>query len=155
MTGPLKGVRIVEIAGIGPGPFACMMLADHGAEVIRVERPGALDGTGIAGDPRKDVLMRSRTIVTADLKNAGDVEAVRKLVATADGLVEGYAATATLVLLVAVDLPPEMLGRRLGASVARGHPGPTQSERNVISGAAEAEAPEPFEERRYGVGLGV
>ncbi len=90
MTGPLKGVRIVEIAGIGPGPFACMMLADHGAEVIRVERPGALDGTGIAGDPRKDVLMRSRTIVTADLKTAEGVEAVRQLVATADGLAEGF-----------------------------------------------------------------
>ncbi|MGE4323714.1 MAG: CaiB/BaiF CoA transferase family protein [Sphingobium sp.] len=90
MAGPLQGIRIVEIAGIGPGPFACMMLADHGAEVIRVERPGALDGNGLSGDPTKDVLMRSRTIVTADLKTPEGIAAVKALVATADGLVEGF-----------------------------------------------------------------
>ena len=43
MSGPLKGIRIIEFAGIGPGPFAGMMLADHGAEVIRIERPGGVD----------------------------------------------------------------------------------------------------------------
>ena len=56
MAGPLKGLRIIELAGIGPGPFACMMLADHGAEVIRVERPGGVQG-GVATDMEKDCLL--------------------------------------------------------------------------------------------------
>lgn len=82
-TGALAGVRIVELAGIGPGPFAGMMLADHGAEVIRVERPGA------AADPT-DVLTRSRTVVRHDLKSADGIAAVRDLVRTSDGLIEGF-----------------------------------------------------------------
>jgi alpha-methylacyl-CoA racemase len=83
MTGPLNGLRIVEIAGIGPGPFAAMMLADHGAEVIRVERPGA------AYDPC-DPLLRSRTSVALDLKSEDGVAALRRLCRTADGLIEGF-----------------------------------------------------------------
>ena len=89
MAGPLKGIRIIELAGIGPGPFACMMLADHGAEVIRVERPGGVQG-GVPVDMQKDVLMRSRTIVTADLKSPQGQQVVRDLIASADGLVEGF-----------------------------------------------------------------
>lgn len=83
MAGPLAGIRIIEMAGIGPGPFAAMMLADHGAEVIRVERPGA------AHTPA-DPLLRSRTSITLDLKQAGDVATLRALCRTADGLIEGY-----------------------------------------------------------------
>jgi alpha-methylacyl-CoA racemase len=91
MAGPLTGIRIVELAGIGPGPFCGMMLADHGAEVIRVDRPG----TG--GDPRsptsrhaKDPLLRSRTFVELDLKSSDDIAKLRELAKTADGLIEGF-----------------------------------------------------------------
>lgn len=87
MAGPLAGLRIIEIAGIGPGPFCGMMLADHGAEVIRIERPGG--GTGLP-DPSKDVLLRSRPTLTIDLKTPAGAAAVRELARTADGLIEGY-----------------------------------------------------------------
>ena len=83
MTGPLSGLRIIELAGIGPVPFAGMMLADHGAEVIRVERPGA------APNP-SDPLLRSRTSMTLDLKSAADVAELRSLCQSADGLIEGF-----------------------------------------------------------------
>lgn len=89
MTGPLAGIRIVEFAGIGPGPFACMMLADHGAEIIRVERGGGLSEDEITAR-RKDVTLRSRRFVTADLKSAEGRAYVRQLLLEADGLVEGY-----------------------------------------------------------------
>jgi alpha-methylacyl-CoA racemase len=82
MTGPLDGVRIIEMAGIGPGPFAGMMLADHGAEVIRVERPGK-------PSTYRDVLNRSRRSVVVDLKDPRGVEVVAELCSTADGLIEG------------------------------------------------------------------
>ncbi|MDO7843122.1 CaiB/BaiF CoA transferase family protein [Sphingomonas immobilis] len=89
MTGPLKGLRVVEIAGIGPGPFACMMLADHGAEVIRIDRA---DHRSVAwrGENIQDVLNRSRRRMTADLKTPEGLAIVRKLVATADVLIEGF-----------------------------------------------------------------
>jgi alpha-methylacyl-CoA racemase len=80
MPGPLAGIRIVEMAGIGPGPFAAMMLADHGAEVIRVERPGNM---------REPVLGRSRRSIIVDLKSAEGAAVVRRLAATADGFIEG------------------------------------------------------------------
>ncbi len=84
-TGPLKGVKVVEVAGIGPGPHACMILADLGADVIRIERPG--------GDPfgggRHDVLTRGRPSVALDLKSEVAVRVVLDLVAQADVLVEG------------------------------------------------------------------
>ena len=89
MTGPLAGIRIVELAGIGPAPFACMMLADHGAEIIRIERPGAKKG-GPGGDPAKDILLRSRKTIAVDLKSAAGIGVVRDLVASADGFVEGF-----------------------------------------------------------------
>ena len=89
MSGPLAGIRIVELAGIGPAPFACMMLADHGAEVIRIERPGAKKG-GPGGDPAKDILLRSRKTIAVDLKSAEGIGVVRDLVASADGFVEGF-----------------------------------------------------------------
>lgn len=83
MGGPLSGLRIVELAGLGPGPFAAMMLADHGAEVIRIERPGA------PHDPL-DPLLRSRTSVTLDLKSESDRDRLRLLCRSADALIEGY-----------------------------------------------------------------
>lgn len=89
MAGPLSGLRIVEIAGIGPGPFACMMLADHGADVIRVERPNhksvANRGPGV-----QDILNRSRRRIAVDLKRPEGIALVKELVAEADGLVEGF-----------------------------------------------------------------
>ncbi|WP_066112103.1 CaiB/BaiF CoA-transferase family protein [Blastomonas sp. CCH2-E1] len=87
MTGPLSGIRIVEIAGIGPGPFCGMMLADHGAQVIRVDRPG---GQALVGDPARDLLNRSRVSVNIDLKKPEGITAVRRLIASADGLIEGF-----------------------------------------------------------------
>lgn len=81
--GPLSGIRIVEIAGLGPAPFAAMMLADHGAEVIRVERPGT-------GHAPLDPLLRSRKSVVLDLKSPDDVARLRALCRTADGVIEGF-----------------------------------------------------------------
>jgi alpha-methylacyl-CoA racemase len=84
-TGPLRGVKVVEIAGIGPGPHACMVLTDLGADVIRVERPG---GAALGGGPH-DLLTRGRPSVALDLKHPDGVETVLRLVETADVLVEG------------------------------------------------------------------
>jgi alpha-methylacyl-CoA racemase len=83
MAGALNGIRIIEFAGIGPGPFCAMMLADHGAEVIRIDRPGA------RLDPR-DALSRNRRSVVIDMKHADGVAAARALCRTADGIVEGF-----------------------------------------------------------------
>ena len=71
MAGPLTGIRIIEFAGIGPGPFCGMMLADHGAEVIRIDRPGGIM------DPR-DPLCRNRKSVVLDMKKDGAIDAARQ-----------------------------------------------------------------------------
>ncbi|MDX6253637.1 MAG: alpha-methylacyl-CoA racemase [Kribbellaceae bacterium] len=85
--GPLSGVKVVELAGIGPAPFACMMLAELGAEVLRIDRPGG----GLAfGPPELDLVNRGRRSVALDLKNPAAVDAVLQLVADADVLVEGF-----------------------------------------------------------------
>jgi alpha-methylacyl-CoA racemase len=84
-TGPLRGVKVVEIAGIGPGPHACMILADLGADVIRVERPG---GQLLAGGATM-VLNRGRPSVALDLKQPDAAAVVLELVRSADLLVEG------------------------------------------------------------------
>jgi alpha-methylacyl-CoA racemase len=84
-TGPLRGVRVVEIAGIGPGPHACMILADLGADVVRVERPG---GQMLAGGATM-LLNRGRPSVALDLKNPEATQVVLDLVRTADVVVEG------------------------------------------------------------------
>jgi alpha-methylacyl-CoA racemase len=86
MAGPLAGIRIIEFAGIGPGPFCGMMLGDHGAEVIRIERPGA---SMFALDPR-DPLSRNRKSVVLNTKTPEGLQAARDLCASADGLIEGY-----------------------------------------------------------------
>ncbi|MFH8656064.1 CaiB/BaiF CoA transferase family protein [Streptomyces afghaniensis] len=85
--GPLTGVRVVELAGIGPGPFAAMLLADLGADVVRVDRPG---GPGLAIDPAYDVTNRNKRSVLVDLKAPDGPDQVLGLAARADVLVEGY-----------------------------------------------------------------
>src|SRR5207247_10765725 len=84
--GPLEGFKIIEMAGIGPGPFAAMMLADMGAEVVRVDR---LAYRGNA-DPARDVLNRGRASVGVDLKHPDGVQLVLRLAEQADGLIEGF-----------------------------------------------------------------
>lgn len=84
--GPLKGFKIIELAGIGPGPFCGMMLADMGAEIIRVDRSAAVG----SGARTADVLARGRKSIAVDLKNPQGVETVLKLVETADVLLEGF-----------------------------------------------------------------
>ena len=87
MSGPLSGYRIIEIAGIGPGPFAAMMLSDMGAEVIRVERTQAVrDG----GSANWDVLQRNRRNIAIDLKSEAGRNALLQLVESSDALIEGF-----------------------------------------------------------------
>lgn len=83
----LKGVRILEVEGIGPGPFAGMTLADHGADVIVVHRK---NGTLAPGYPEKSLLDRGKRSIELDLKDAADVAVFKDLVATCDGLIEGF-----------------------------------------------------------------
>ena len=95
-TGPLSEIKIIELAGIGPAPFTCMMLADAGAQVLRLERaaPGAVErGEEFAASGEGaywDLLNRSRASVGIDLKHPDAVELVLRLVEEADGLVEGF-----------------------------------------------------------------
>jgi len=84
--GPLKGIRIIEVAGIGPGPFAGMMLADMGAEVIIVDRPGPPS----AMDMKVDINRRGKRSITLDLKSPEGRTVFFKLCKTADGLFEGF-----------------------------------------------------------------
>lgn len=88
---PLEGLRVVELAGIGPGPFACGLLADLGADVVRVERPTGADG-GPGGLPGGlgGIGVRDRVIVEVDVKEASGLDTVRTMVQHADVLVEGY-----------------------------------------------------------------
>ncbi|MFI9028129.1 CaiB/BaiF CoA transferase family protein [Streptomyces sp. NPDC053560] len=86
-NGPLSGVRVVELAGIGPGPFAAMHLADLGADVVRVDRPG---GSGISIDPAHDLTNRGKRSVLVDLKAPEGPEQVLDLAERADVLIEGF-----------------------------------------------------------------
>ena len=88
MAGPLHGIRIVELASIGSGPFAATMLADHGAQVVRIERRGISAEARTA--MRRDILLRSRTMVELDLKDAGDAEHARAMINQANGVIEGF-----------------------------------------------------------------
>jgi alpha-methylacyl-CoA racemase len=87
--GPLAGIRIVEMAGIGPGPMAAMLLADMGAEVICVDRPEVGD-LGIHKPDRYDLTRRGRRSLAVDIKAPGGVELVLDLVGSADALIEGF-----------------------------------------------------------------
>jgi alpha-methylacyl-CoA racemase len=112
MSGPLAGLRIVELAGIGPGPFCGMMLADHGAEVIRVDRVGA-------GVNSRDPLLRSRRSIAVDMKSADGVAVIRDLCRSADGLIEGFRPGVTERLglgpdVLLADNPRLVYGRMTG-----------------------------------------
>ena len=87
--GPLGGLRIVEIAGIGPGPFCAMMLADMGADVIRVDRADRVRG-GDPDQPPADIMNRGRRSIGVDLKSPDGIEVVMRLVSMSDGLIEGF-----------------------------------------------------------------
>jgi alpha-methylacyl-CoA racemase len=87
--GVLSGYRVIELAGIGPGPMCAMLLSDMGADVLRIDR-AADAGLGIAMDPKYSLLNRGRRSVAFDLKKPEAIEAVLKLVAKADALIEGF-----------------------------------------------------------------
>ncbi len=87
--GPLAGIKVVELAGIGPGPFCCMLLADMGAEVMRIDRTEPAD-LGAPADPKFNLLNRNRRSAAIDLKRPEGVAAVKRLVGQADALVEGF-----------------------------------------------------------------
>ncbi len=87
-TGPLTGLKVVELASIGPGPHAAMLLADLGADVVRVERPGPVDD--LMPQVALDWLLRGRRCVSADLKDEADRRDVLELIDAADILIEGY-----------------------------------------------------------------
>ncbi|HEY7439235.1 MAG TPA: CaiB/BaiF CoA-transferase family protein [Acidimicrobiia bacterium] len=88
MSGPLSGVKVIEIAGIGPGPFAAMMLADMGAEVVRVDRAQAV--TGDFSKQNLEILNRGRRSIGVDLKQPEGVETVLTMVERADAIIEGF-----------------------------------------------------------------
>ena len=89
MSGPLSGYKILEIAGIGPGPFAAMMLADMGAEIIRVDRAQSVRGPA-PDTPAGDLMLRGRRNIALDLKSPEGVEALLQLVENADAIIEGF-----------------------------------------------------------------
>jgi alpha-methylacyl-CoA racemase len=86
--GPLHGIKVLELAGIGPGPFCAMMLSDMGADVLRIDRAGSVGS--IPSTPNLDVLNRGRRSVGIDLKNPDGVEVLLSLVEEADALIEGF-----------------------------------------------------------------
>jgi alpha-methylacyl-CoA racemase len=87
--GPLKGLRVIELAGIGPGPFCAMLLADMGADVVRIDRTEA-SGLGVPMDKRFDINGRNRRSVALDLKAPAGRAAVLRLIGGADILIEGF-----------------------------------------------------------------
>ena len=82
----LSGIRVIEFEGLGPGPFAAMMLADLGAEVIVIHRPVSANPTADQGN----ILDRGKRSITLDLKDESDLNVARALAASADALIEGY-----------------------------------------------------------------
>ncbi len=116
--GPLQGVTIVELAGIGPGPFCGMMLSDMGADVIRIDRASAVRDQR-PDRPPPDVLARGRRSIAVDLKNADGVETVLRLIGQADGLIEGFRPGVTERLGLGPDIclernPKLVYGRMTG-----------------------------------------
>ncbi len=117
MAGPLTGVKVLELAGIGPGPFAAMLLADMGADVVRVHRSQSVEnGFDPGGIP---VMDRNRRSIGVDLKNPAGVETVLRLVESADGIIEGFRPGVTERLGVGPDVclarnPRLVYGRMTG-----------------------------------------
>ncbi|MCV2864222.1 CaiB/BaiF CoA transferase family protein [Albidovulum sediminicola] len=120
MTGPLTGLRIVEFAGLGPTPFAAMTLADMGAEVVRLQRPGTRHIFGLG----YEVLDRGRGFLALDLKDAGDRAVARRLIGKADGLIEGMRPGVTERLGLGPDDFPENPRLVYGRMTGWGQSGP-------------------------------
>jgi len=89
LTGTLQGIRIVELASIGPVPFGCMMLGDMGADVIRIDRVNPIE-LGTQSDPRYNILNRNRRSIALNLKHSHGLDLARKLISEADVVIEGY-----------------------------------------------------------------
>src|SRR5438309_8714951 len=89
MSGPLAGVKVLELASVGPGPFCGMMLADMGADVLRIDRIEPAD-IGLPLDPKLDIMARGRRSVALDLKTASGLETAMAIVQRADVLIEGF-----------------------------------------------------------------
>ncbi len=89
MSGPLTGVKVLEIAGIGPGPFCGMLLADMGADLLRVDRLQGSD-LGLPVEPKYDIMSRGRRSIALDLKQPESIQTVLALAARADALIEGF-----------------------------------------------------------------
>ncbi|MGE3250315.1 MAG: CaiB/BaiF CoA transferase family protein [Hyphomonadaceae bacterium] len=89
-SGPLAGLKVVEFAGIGPGPFCAMLLSDMGADVVRIDRVSGARGGTPKGPNKFDVTSRGRRSVALDLKSADDVETALRLMDQADALIEGF-----------------------------------------------------------------
>src|SRR5258705_10045029 len=89
MAGPLAGVKVLEFEAIGPAPFAGMLLADMGADVLLIDRPGASD-LGLKRERWYDVMLRGKRSVTVDLKSPSGAQAALELISRADALIEGF-----------------------------------------------------------------
>lgn len=87
--GPLAGIKVIELGGLGPGPFCCMLLADMGANVIRIDRTEPAD-LGSPADPKFNLLNRNKRSAAIDLKSTQGIAAVKKMIAQADVMVEGF-----------------------------------------------------------------
>src|SRR2546430_8381295 len=94
MMGPLAGIKIVELTGIGPGPMCAMLLADLGATVLRIDRPGGSD-LGVPRPLRYDLLLRGRRCLALDLKHPDGKALALRLVERADALIEGFRPAVT------------------------------------------------------------
>ncbi|WP_436795399.1 CaiB/BaiF CoA transferase family protein [Actinospongicola halichondriae] len=146
--GPLHGTTVLEIAGIGPGPFCAMLLADMGADVIRVDRAGQVMG-GDPESPPADILNRGRRSIGLDLKNPEGVEALLTLVEKADVLMEGFRPGVTERLGIG---PDECLARNpklvYGRMTGWGQEGPySQAAGHDINYIALAGALDPIGRR--------
>lgn len=89
-TGPLAGVKVIELAGLGPGPFCAMVLSDLGADVTRVDRANAVTASATTARPSLDVITRGRRSIGLDLKHADGIATLLRLVDGADVLIEGF-----------------------------------------------------------------
>jgi alpha-methylacyl-CoA racemase len=119
MPGPLAGYRVIELAGIGPGPFCAMMLADMGADVVRIDRAQSVRPGADPSKPASDLLNRGRRSVALDLKQPDGVDVLLKLIETADALIEGFRPGVTERLGVGPDVclahnPKLVYGRMTG-----------------------------------------
>lgn len=95
MTGPLAGIHVIELAGKGPSQFGAMVLADLGADIIRIDRRSEMSRPLATYDPRLDLLNRGRRSIALDLKDGEDLDTYRRLVATADAVIDPYRSGVT------------------------------------------------------------